>query len=276
MPLACSCLFFYFSLNCEMFCLLVGLFKQADKEFVWSLWKRLQVANPDLTQAVSLVVEREKQKAEAKDRKVLEILQAKDYKIQALEQVLWHLLRMHQAVVAQDIYFCLFFVSLSLSLALPLQEREEEWGHVRSDLEESRRVLEEQCSGLQGALQRAQEQQEESRRQEAIKFTEQSLCPRCTNSDSLTEYLYVHSINSVACVCACVRSRELQELQGLYTQSVQHAGEQAELIQQLEGLNLDTQEVLHSQEQAHSTHTASYQQVTHARTHTHTSPPTSR
>ena len=31
---------------------------QADKEFVWSLWKRLQVANPDLTQAVSLVVER--------------------------------------------------------------------------------------------------------------------------------------------------------------------------------------------------------------------------
>ncbi|CAB1327305.1 unnamed protein product [Coregonus sp. 'balchen'] len=59
---------------------------QADKEFVWSLWKRLQVANPDLTQAVSLVVEREKWKAEAKDRKVLEILQAKDYKIQELDQ----------------------------------------------------------------------------------------------------------------------------------------------------------------------------------------------
>ncbi|CAL8353410.1 unnamed protein product [Boreogadus saida] len=59
---------------------------QADKEFVWSLWKRLQVANPDLTQAVSLVVEREKQKGEMKDRKVLEILQTKDYKIQELEQ----------------------------------------------------------------------------------------------------------------------------------------------------------------------------------------------
>uniref|UniRef100_A0A3B5RE30 Centlein, centrosomal protein n=1 Tax=Xiphophorus maculatus TaxID=8083 RepID=A0A3B5RE30_XIPMA len=37
--------------------------QQADKEFVWSLWKRLQVANPDLTQTVSLVVE-EKQKTE--------------------------------------------------------------------------------------------------------------------------------------------------------------------------------------------------------------------
>ncbi|XP_024108475.1 centlein isoform X6 [Pongo pygmaeus] len=31
---------------------------QADKEFVWALWKRLQVTNPDLTQVVSLVVER--------------------------------------------------------------------------------------------------------------------------------------------------------------------------------------------------------------------------
>lgn len=59
---------------------------QADKEFVWSLWKRLQVTNPDVTQAVSLVVEREKRKSEAKDRKVLEILQVKDAKIQELEQ----------------------------------------------------------------------------------------------------------------------------------------------------------------------------------------------
>lgn len=36
----------------------VFCFFKADKEFVWSLWKRLQVTNPDLTQAVSLVVER--------------------------------------------------------------------------------------------------------------------------------------------------------------------------------------------------------------------------
>ncbi|KAL6486834.1 hypothetical protein MHYP_G00034600 [Metynnis hypsauchen] len=55
--------------------------------------------------------------------------------------------------------------------------------------------------------------------------------------------------------------QELAELQGLYRQSVEHAGEQAELIQQLEGLNLDTQHVLRSQEQAHSTHTASYQKL---------------
>lgn len=31
---------------------------KADKEFVWSLWKHLQVSKPGLTQAVNMVVER--------------------------------------------------------------------------------------------------------------------------------------------------------------------------------------------------------------------------
>ncbi|XP_064619642.1 centlein-like [Lineus longissimus] len=60
---------------------------QADKEFVWSLWKRLQVASPDLTQAVSLVVKREKEKSEIKDRKVLQILQVKDERIEELQKI---------------------------------------------------------------------------------------------------------------------------------------------------------------------------------------------
>ncbi|XP_039272095.2 centlein-like [Styela clava] len=58
---------------------------QADKEFVWSLWKRLQVSSPDLTQAISLVMQREKEKCETKDRKVLEILQSKDEQIENLQ-----------------------------------------------------------------------------------------------------------------------------------------------------------------------------------------------
>jgi len=37
---------------------LLFLLLQADKEFVWSLWKRLQVASPDITQTISLVVQR--------------------------------------------------------------------------------------------------------------------------------------------------------------------------------------------------------------------------
>ncbi len=57
---------------------------QADKEFVWSLWRQLQVANPDVTNCIASVVKREKDKAELKDKKVLEILQAKDDKINEL------------------------------------------------------------------------------------------------------------------------------------------------------------------------------------------------
>jgi len=34
------------------------LYLKVDKEFVWSLWKKLQVASPDITEAVALVVER--------------------------------------------------------------------------------------------------------------------------------------------------------------------------------------------------------------------------
>lgn len=61
---------------------------QNDKDFVWSLWKKLQVANPDVTKAISLVVQREKEKAEIKDRKVLEVLQLKDDKIEELQTLL--------------------------------------------------------------------------------------------------------------------------------------------------------------------------------------------
>nr|KAG5692714.1 hypothetical protein BaRGS_008577 [Batillaria attramentaria] len=60
---------------------------QADKDFVWSLWKRLQVSNPDVTEAISLVIQREKEKAEAKDHKVLEILQVKDDRIEELQNI---------------------------------------------------------------------------------------------------------------------------------------------------------------------------------------------
>ena len=60
---------------------------QADKEFVWSLWRQLQLTNPDLTNAISSVVQREKEKAEQKDKKVLKILESKDAKIQELQKL---------------------------------------------------------------------------------------------------------------------------------------------------------------------------------------------
>ena len=59
---------------------------KADKDFVWNLWRRLQSAQPDVTSVVSMVIAREKEKSEQKDKKVLEILQMKDEKIKELTE----------------------------------------------------------------------------------------------------------------------------------------------------------------------------------------------
>ncbi|KAL7878149.1 hypothetical protein SRHO_G00047920 [Serrasalmus rhombeus] len=261
---------------------------QADKEFVWSLWKRLQVANPDLTQAVSLVVEREKQKTEAKDRKVLEILQAKDYKIQELEkevtaqrQELSSLGQRQRSREEERELMKKELAGLRHKLANKTRQLQElqEYGkeckekekHVQSEAEEARRGLQERCSALQQELNTAQEN---GRRQEELHTARvQELQEELVKARS--ELLEVQGCSAALSAQlfaveqqASERERQLQqlrqdlaELQGLYRQSVEHAGEQAELIQQLEGLNLDTQHVLRSQEQAHSTHTASYQKL---------------
>ncbi|XP_066471260.1 centlein isoform X2 [Tiliqua scincoides] len=55
--------------------------------------------------------------------------------------------------------------------------------------------------------------------------------------------------------------KELQELQNLYKQNTEHAAQQAELIQQLQALNMDTQKVLRTQEDAHTAETISYQKL---------------
>ncbi|XP_015282060.1 PREDICTED: centlein, partial [Gekko japonicus] len=55
--------------------------------------------------------------------------------------------------------------------------------------------------------------------------------------------------------------KELQELQNLYKQNTEHAAQQAELIQQLQALNMDTQKVLKTQEDAHTAETISYQKL---------------
>ncbi|XP_033029606.1 centlein isoform X3 [Lacerta agilis] len=55
--------------------------------------------------------------------------------------------------------------------------------------------------------------------------------------------------------------KELQELQNLYKQNTEHAAQQAELIQQLQALNMDTQKVLRTQEDAHTAETVSYQKL---------------
>ncbi|XP_060782616.1 centlein isoform X2 [Neoarius graeffei] len=252
---------------------------QADKEFVWSLWKRLQAANPDLTQAVSLVVEREKQKAEAKDRKVLEILQAKDYKIQELEkevtsqrQEVSRLLQQQRVGEEERHVMKKELVELQHTLrdtTQRLQECDDGW---RRRLEEQSRKQEETNNTRfkeydDGWRRKLDEQQEQSRKQEEMNNTrlrevQEELVKVQAVSSSLSVQLdsvqqklseREHQLQQLR--------RELQDLQALYAQSVAHAGEQAEIIQQLEGLNMDTQQILQSQERVHTTHTASYHKL---------------
>ncbi|KAF5901887.1 centlein isoform X2, partial [Clarias magur] len=286
-----------------MFCL-------ADKEFVWSLWKRLQVANPDLTQAVSLVVEREKYKAEAKDRKVLEILQVKDYKIQELEKEVRSQqqersrLLQQQNVDEENRHVMKKLVELQHTLSdttQRLQECDNVWRRRLEEKQEQSRKLEEtnntrlkecedgwrrrleeqqeQCRKLEeeknarfrecedGWRRRLEEQQEQSRQQEEERNAQLRQVQE--------ELVKVQAVNSSLSVQLCSVQQnlserdkqlqqlrgELQNLQSLYVQSVAHAGEQAELIQQLEGLNMDTQQILQSQERVHTTHTASYHKL---------------
>lgn len=254
---------------------------QADKEFVWSLWKRLQVASPDLTQAVSLAVEREKQKAENKDRKVLEILQAKDYRIQELEQkVTAHEQEINNRVqqLRGGEEKCTLMKKELAALQHRLgnksrqlkeakrqaQECEEEG---RRALQEARQQLDAQHSASQAELERLRDQEAVSSSrvknlEEEVFRSRQDLLEAQSRSTALS--LQLSSVERERAdneQQLCQMKRELQDLQCLYKQSIAHAGEQAHLIQQLEGLNLDTQRVLRSQEEAHTADTVSYQKL---------------
>ncbi|XP_047380924.1 centlein isoform X6 [Sciurus carolinensis] len=219
---------------------------QADKEFVWSLWKRLQVTNPDLTQAVSLVAEREKQKSEAKDRKVLEILQVKDAKIQELEQ---------------DTKEC-------------IQNKEEENRLVIKNLEEKNKKLSTHCTDLLNDLEKLRKQEAHWKKEKngidaKIKAFEDNLIEAKKEievSQSKYNALSLQLNNKQTELLqkdmdiTLVR-KELQELQNLYRQNSAHTAQQAELIQQLQVLNMDTQKVLKNQEDVHTAESISYQKL---------------
>ncbi|XP_049427351.1 centlein [Epinephelus fuscoguttatus] len=264
---------------------------QADKEFVWSLWKRLQVANPDLTQAVSLVVEREKHKAEIKDRKVLEILQSKDYKIQELEQKVTgqqqeinNLVHRRTTVDEESALMKKELTALREQLVNNSQElkemkmecrrKEEEerqvvraleeekegltsrWAALRADLEEKERQANSQRDQRDAAQARVKELEEElhSTRQELSSLQSYSRSLPAQLSSKENEVAAKEGqLNQLRC--------ELAEVQMLYRQSTEHAAEQSHLIKQLEGLNLDTQRVLRNQEEAHTADTTSYQRL---------------
>ncbi|KAK3554337.1 hypothetical protein QTP70_020798, partial [Hemibagrus guttatus] len=157
--------------------------------------------------------------------------------------------------------------------------------------EETNNTRLKQCD--EGWRRRLEEQQEQSRKQEETNNTRLKECDEgwrrrleeqsrkleeATNArlrEVQEELVRIQSVNlSLSVQLSSVQQKlsereqklqqlsgELQDIQSLYVQSVAHAGEQAELIQQLEGLNMDTQQILQSQERVHTTHTASYHKL---------------
>ncbi|XP_018409961.1 PREDICTED: centlein [Nanorana parkeri] len=264
---------------------------QADKEFVWSLWKRLQVGNPDLTQAISLVVEREKSKAEAKDRKVLEILQMKDSQIQELEQRVLgqqqeinNLVQRKIAVDEENTVLKKELDDLQLKLKdksqelkntkQSLEKNEEQRAAILKNLEQEKEDLNKKCADLLSDLEKAKKQEAQWRGDKSgidakIKALELNLKEAANQMEAMH-----NKINSLSSQVAVKQTelahkdvdltrlrKELQGLQNLYKQSNEHAAQQAELIQQLQALNVDTQKVLRSQEDAHTTETISFQKL---------------
>ncbi|XP_014808106.1 PREDICTED: centlein isoform X5 [Calidris pugnax] len=264
---------------------------QADKEFVWCLWKRLQVSSPDLTQAVSLVVEREKQKAEVKDRRVLEILQAKDSKIETLEQTVTgqqqeinNLIQRKNAVDEENARLKNEFCNLNQKFKDKSQElkdteecaqkKEEQNRLVIKHLEEENKGLNTCCADLLNDLEKLRKQEaqwetEKSGNNARIKNLETDLAEAreqmkelrsiCSN---LSSQVAVKQEELSQKDCDVMRAKkELQELQNLYRQNMEHTVQQAELIKQLQALNTDTQKVLKDQEDAHTAETTSYQKL---------------
>ncbi|XP_077621189.1 centlein isoform X1 [Crocuta crocuta] len=264
---------------------------QADKEFVWSLWKRLQVTNPDLTQAVSLVVEREKQKSEAKDRKVLEILQVKDAKIHELEQretglkrEINDLVKRMIAVDEENVFLRKEFSDLQKKFKDKSQEakdtkecvqnKEEQNRLVIKTLEEENEKLSTRCADLLNDLEKLRKQEAHWRKEKysidaKIKAFEDDLIEARKEievSQSKYNALSLQLNNKQTELIqkdmdiTLVR-QELQELQNLYKQNSAHTAQQAELIQQLQVLNMDTQKVLRNQEDVHTAESISYQKL---------------
>uniref|UniRef100_A0A3Q2GIT9 Uncharacterized protein n=1 Tax=Cyprinodon variegatus TaxID=28743 RepID=A0A3Q2GIT9_CYPVA len=238
----------------KLFCTKSFIILQADKEFVWSLWKQLQVANPDLTQAVSLVVEREKHKTEMKDRKVLEILQTKDHRIQELEQVKISLKR--PLGVSKKIMHIHVFIK---EMKTEQRKKEEEEQRVVQALEEEKEGLRSRCAALSADLQEKQRQADSQRDERDAAQARLKVGNTGTSPFRNTQTLNFPTKVSLFCICVC--RRDFAEVQALYRQSMEHAADQSRLIKQLEGLNLDTQRVLRNQEEAHSADTTSYQKV---------------
>ncbi|KAL3867504.1 hypothetical protein ACJMK2_044705, partial [Sinanodonta woodiana] len=271
---------------------------QADKDFVWSLWKKLQKTNPNITEAVGLVMQRDKEKAEIKDRKVLEILQLKDDKIEDLQN----------ALATKNHEINIFNSSIS-ELEDDIKRLQREIGNLRdqkatlelevqSSQEQARTLDNFQKKSLHDAdkdrkdsQQRLQTLSKELESARAEKADEMALRIQLENkvrvlerdvSDKITKFekmikeleetkLFLRRYESQVAQMQqevdfknqeleTVR-RELSELWLSHNQLTEHSSQQADLIRQMQSLQTDTQQIMKNQEDAYSMETNSLQQL---------------
>ncbi|XP_037830880.1 centlein isoform X2 [Kryptolebias marmoratus] len=261
---------------------------------IGSCWRLRSVINSDFASHTCTLFltffNSEKHKAENKDRKVLEILQSKDYKIQELEQKVTAQQQeinsslQRRTAVEEERALMKELTSLREQLVNKNQElkemkteyrrKEEEERQVVQALEEEKKGLTSCCAALRADLEEKQRQVDSQRderdaAQARLKDLEEKLhsawqelskfqghCNSLAAQLSSKEKEVATKEEQLERLC-----RDFADVQTLYRQSTEHAAEQSHLIKQLEGLNLDTQKVLRNQEEAHTADTTSYQQL---------------
>ncbi|XP_072167416.1 centlein-like [Diadema setosum] len=269
---------------------------QADKEFVWSLWKRLQVANPDISQAISMVVQREKEKGEQKDRKILEILQAKDDRIAELEQHVSLQEEKLQEVAESErsreeiVSLKRQFMQVEQDAKQQVEEHREKIQRLEAEREEAlsqliseKNVIQQECDKLRSRVEESQaelkamkelNQQYEAKVQDLQRGLEEVVEKAKLASQELddkTKGLQRAQSKLQEVTAELKRSdhalhttrREYEELKQEHEGAMHQAGQQAQLISQLQALQADTQKVLQNQESAHTMEATSFQTMYH-------------
>ncbi|KAK2143507.1 hypothetical protein LSH36_835g00034 [Paralvinella palmiformis] len=267
---------------------------QADKDFVWSLWKRLQVASPDITQAVSIVVQREKEKAEIKDKKVLVILQQKDEKIDELQKLTLSLKQEVNSFITlklelQNDLNCLKIENAKLAQQCEVYKNRVDELHLQDQNLVSRQAIREMDQQILDLKQQLSKDEleisnlrkdksdlsvmSESQKKRIQVLEEDLKSLRRRNDDVVKDHTeskaLVEKYNSRLSSLELELRDKTQELNKLrqdladlwqsHQQCSEHSTQQADIIRQLRELQMGTQKMMKNQEEAFSMETKTIQ-----------------
>ncbi|KAK0046603.1 centlein [Biomphalaria pfeifferi] len=273
---------------------------QADKEFVWSLWKKLQASNPDLTDAIGLVTQREKEKSETKDRKVLEIIQVKDDRIEELQNIVTKQAEEISSVLSkkvelteklarqqlenENLHEKLNLLELQMTSEVKKEkDLEETYRKNLESLEKEKFELTRKVARLTADLDVAKSEKtyalnRQKILEERIKTLEKEVSDKMCKFQDLVQEVEDSTVRLTRYESVTSQQRrdldfknqelenvrkELKELWMAHNQLTEHSGQQADLIRQLQSLQQDTQKMLKNQEDAFSMENTSLQQASY-------------